>query len=204
MDARIFDYYVKPDASGRRVQTPYMKATPRKKQYTKSFYKSMWTAYDFTKNTDGEVAYSLYANYSSAPGAQYKTVQLQNLQLMQEALLMDMTNRSTTFNIRGFPRIFECNIMRWARGEGSFDCKFGFYQSLSTSFIDFILAYFFPLILSQQLLIIVPLVVYEKENRLRVIMKMMGLTDFVYWAINFVFNMVQYMSMYVIDAVVKV
>ena len=204
MDARIFDYYVKPDASGRRVQTPYMKETPREKQYTKAFYKSMWTAYDFTKNTDGEISYSLYANYSSTSGDQYKTVQLQNLQLMQEALLMDMTNRSTSFNIRSFPRIFECNIMRWARGEGSFDCKFGFLQALSTSFIDFILAYFFPLILSQQLLIIVPLVVYEKENRLRVIMKMMGLTDFVYWAINFVFNMVQYMSMYVIDAVVNV
>lgn len=71
-----------------------------------------------------------------------------------------------------------------------------FLQGLSI--IDLVGGFFFPFVLFMLMPIIMSLIMYEKENRLREIMKMMGLKMSVYWLVTYILFFLEYVVLMVV------
>ena len=201
LNTKIYDYWVSQESATntRRQQTPFMKSTTRTKSYQQTLYESMFTAYDVRKVDEetGEINFVSYTNYSGSNG-NYGNLDL-NTDLMMRAIVKNFTSRTVTSKRRSFPERGECNIEAWARGEEELSCPShpaGFF--VNVSLVDFIASYFLIYILLLHFFVITSMIVYEKENRLRMIMKMMGLGDFIYWVVNYFFYLFQYLAMVLI------
>ena len=201
MNSRIYDYWVSQESASntRRQETPVMKATARTKSYQKVLYDSMFTAYDVQKidAATGAIDFVVYTNYSGSNGNR-GNLDL-NTDLMMRAIVKNFTSRTLTSKRRSFPAKGECNVDEWARGNAELSCPShpgGFF--INVSLVDFIASYFLIYILLLHFFVITSMIVYEKENRLRMIMKMMGLSDLTYWVVNYLFYLFQYLAMVLI------
>ena len=124
--------------------------------------------------------------------------------VLDNALLRHHTNRGVQVGVKSFPLNVKCNKEAWLRGKVypdqyervDLDCPLilpKFIQNFSI--LDFAPYLFVPLFLLMQMLIITNVIVFEKQNRLLIIMKMSGLRSSTYWLVTYFFNYVQYCGM---------
>ena len=111
--------------------------------------------------------------------------------MMDSAIVRKHTNnqRDIVPTYMEMKRKFVCNRDEWLRNIDSVDLKCDMLpRFLQLSIIDFVAAQLFPFIFSIHIFIIINVIVYEKENKLRIIMKMNGgLENSIYWMVNYFF-----------------
>ena len=123
---------------------------------------------------------------------------------MNEALIKEhVTGGARRYRERNFPSPFTCNRDEWAKAQLAgdmsveLDCDL-VPDALNISFSDFISSFFMPWFLVMVMWFSVTLLVYEKETGLRQVMKTMGLSNFAYWSVNYLFYFAQYMVVMII------
>ena len=108
---------------------------------------------------------------------------------MDSFIVAKHTNgRQLSIRFKGFPQKFHCNRDEWLNGTvPTLQCDLlqGFLQY---SILDFVAAQLFPFLFFLPAFLVTNLLVYEKENRLRIIMKMFGLQNFSYWVSDCLFH----------------
>jgi ABC-type multidrug transport system ATPase subunit len=204
LDQALFD-----DWGGKEVSTPYMTSIPKSKVgYKFHFYLSKFGAFDFKSADNSKAQYDITAFYNNTgtgnggqrtPKGNWKSLTW----LIDNAVVKRFTSRQVSVKFKTMPRSFSCNRDEWIDSELSgaknvdlkCDLLAGF---LSFSILDFILIRMLPYILMLYMFVILSLVVYEKQAKLRMIMKMMGLKMSVYWAITYLFYLCQYGLMIVL------
>ena len=130
--------------------------------------------------------------------------------MMDSALVRKHTGRGIHVAAKTFPKTTKCNRDAWLAGElkktdkVDLDCPLLVPQALSGSILDASNT-LLPLFLMLQMLALTGTVVFEKEAKLRMIMKMMGLRMDVYWLVTYIFNYTQYwctvMCIWIIGAI---
>merc|ERR1711998_475692 len=115
---------------------------------------------------------------------------------MGDAAFVKMKTNRTIQSVRqqSFPQKFVCNRDEWLRGEADeLDCDslLGFLGAIDIS------GYLMGTLVNFQMwvLIIIPIVtiVYEKEHRMLIIMRQMGLSTRVFWHVTYLFELTKFM-----------
>ncbi len=203
LEATLFERHANKN---REVQTPYMKA--RDKYYVgyKSHYYEadvIALAFDKASLDTGELDYAVYFNFSGSsteawPNLRSRDSHWNHLTAMANRMAVQkltVGNRDLeTVRMQGFPTEFKCNRDEWLNddtGKVELDCPamLGFLNFNIADFIAGIMMMFFfwvPVFGTVQV------VVYEKQYRLRVIMRMMGLTADVYWLVTYALEVLKY------------
>mmetsp|Transcript_8009 Transcript_8009/g.14688 ORF Transcript_8009/g.14688 Transcript_8009/m.14688 type:complete len:1998 (+) Transcript_8009:47-6040(+) len=185
---------------GEEYQTAFMKSQSSKLaaelKYLERTYLSHWNNYEFRETNPETHQYKYTAFYNnSATRGKMKGNWQALVWAMDNAIVRSITGHGISVQTERFPIPFECNRDAWLRKETTtLKCDL-LPRILSLSILDFFAITLFPYLLMIQMFVVVSLVVYEKENRLRVAMKMMGLGAKVYWAVNFLFYFGQYWVM---------
>lgn len=189
----IFDAW-----GGHEVETELMRSSKEylleESQYFAHQYYAHWQAYEIHDISTSGINFTAYYNNSATSNTHHGNwYALVNL--IDNAFVKNATGRGVRMLTESFPTAFVCNRDEWLQGEAeSLKCDLlqGF---LALSVLDFLGITLFPYLLMAHMFVVVNLVVYEKENRLRMIMKMMGLSMRVYWAVNYIFYFTQYILM---------
>jgi hypothetical protein len=195
LDKAIFD-----DWGGKEQSTTYMNSFPKSEVgYKFHFYLSKFGAFDFKSVDNSKAQYDITAFYNNS-GTGNRITGKGNWKsltwLLDNAIVKKFTTREVSVKFKTMPRSFKCNRDEWLADPKNvaLDCDLlaGF---LSFSILDFIMIRMLPYILMLYMFVILSLVVYEKQAKLRMIMKMMGLKMSVYWVITYLFYLVQYALM---------
>lgn len=149
------------------------------------FYFTKFAAFYFQKADDAAASYKYvaYFNNTGAGGGRpgFETGNwLELVNMMDSAIVQRWTNHTITVSTRGFPRLFALKDLDPIGG---------------LSIIDFVASTLLPFLLMLYIYIIVGALVYEKEQKLRMMMKMSGMSMTVYWGVNYVFFFLQYSAM---------
>ena len=170
---------------------------PPSLDYNRRQFLAHWQAYEMQSSNSqaGTYAYTAFYNNSGSGNTQQGNWQVLALGL-NNAILSLHTNKTLRLLTQPFPRKLSCNRDEWLAGEEKLDCDL-LPSELRLSIVDFVALSLFPYLLMLQIFIVVALIVYEKENKLRLIMRMMGLGSSVYWMVNFLFYLTQYAVMVV-------
>jgi len=119
------------------------------------------------------------------------------------------TNRKIKTSIRNYPGFYDCDNDAWAEAISNAStvrerfaarsmklrCPAFLTGVLSRNLLDFVGPIIFPYFFLLYMWVIMNLIVYEKEVKLRMYMKMMGLTTFVYYFVAYIFYLFQYLLM---------
>lgn len=149
------------------------------------FAYTKFAAFAFQRADDGNGSYKYvaYFNNSGAGGgkAGFETGNwLELVNMMNSAIVQRWTNHSITVSTRGFPTLFSYDLIDPLGGR---------------SIIDFVASSLLPFLLMLYIYVIVGALVYEKEQKLRVMMKMSGMSMTAYWGVNYIFFLLQYSIM---------
>merc|ERR1712166_679351 len=96
-----------------------------------------------------------------------------------------------TMQLNAYPKPFLCEREKWLAGE-AYSCPSLLQGFLSISIVDFILMQFLPIILMLMIYPTVTAIVYEKQAKLRMIMKMQGLPMYVYYIVTYCLHYAMY------------
>lgn len=178
--------------------TPQME---NNEDYRQHFYLSDWTAraYSAVDSVSGAYEYVTYYNNSALENRPGWYNWIYAVWQVDDGIVRKHTGRGVRVLKRTFPREFQCNRDEWIDSPltTNLECDL-LWGPLRFSILDFAMINFMPLILLLMQFIIVGAIVYEKANRLRMVMKMMGLKSTVYWLVNYTFYYSQYSAMIVI------
>ena len=181
---------------GINVETEYMKeAAPREVVgYRHHYYNTQTMAYDFTAfNTEtGVFDYTAYFNNSGTDDDKTGNW-LATSELITTAIYDSMLgkNKRPTMQLATFPAPFLCERDKWLAGE-EYNCDSLLTGFLRVSIVDFILTQFLPIILMLMIYPTVTSIVYEKQAKLRMIMKMQGLPMPVYYVVMYALHYIMY------------
>jgi ABC-type multidrug transport system ATPase subunit len=181
---------------GENVETAYMKeAAPRDVVgYRHHYYNTQTMAYDFSAfNTDtGEFEFTAFFN-NSATDDDKTGNWLAISELITTAIYDSMLgkNKKPTMQLQPFPTQFKCERDKWLAGK-DFNCDSLLVGFLRVSVVDFILTTFLPIILMLMIYPTVTAIVYEKQQKLRMIMKMQGLPMPVYYVVMYALHYFMY------------
>jgi len=187
---------------GQEYQTPFMASSaptlPDTERYTERQYYSKFGAYVFTKSDADQAQFDVLIYHNqTAVSNEVTTNWLALTYLLDSAVSREyLENREMAPRLKDMPSAFVCNRDAWLNGSTtSLNCDL-LPAFLRLSILDFVAASLFPYIFMLQAFLIVTAIVYEKENRLRVIMRMNGgLRNSVYWSVTYVFYFVQFFVM---------
>lgn len=181
---------------GEEVNTEYMKKASNRtlEGYKHHYYEVNTMAFDFADATDVEkgvydfVAYFNNSGISDSRNGNWMPIST----MMIDAIFRNASVSRPKVTIATMPEKFKCNRNAWLDGKEDLDCPGLIPIQLQGGILDSILGIFMPIILMLMIYPTVTGIVYEKEHRLRIIMKMQGLPMPVYYFVTYA---IQY-SMY--------
>jgi hypothetical protein len=171
---------------------------PPNEAYLERFFLTRFSGLAFSRADADAAAYEYLVYFNkTAVGGDDTTNWKELLAVVEQALVSrHLQGAVLEPRYKKMPVKFRCNRDAWLLGtDANLECDLvtGF---LSYSILDFVAAQLFPFIFLLHAYLIVNLIVYEKENRLRVIMKINGgLRDSVYWSVTYVFFATQFIIM---------
>ena len=194
------------DYSSGEVSTPYMKS--REKYhigYKQHYYTSDVLAFEFdhVDMVTGESSYSAYWNFSGTSSQPFPVIRARgshwnHLILMADSMFVSTltggSKRIGGVRTQTFPQKFDCNAEEFIyddTGTVKLDC-FPLLRFLNYNLADYIAGIMMMFFFWAPIYGIVQGIVYEKQYRLRVIMRMMGLTSNVYWLVTYVLEVLKY------------
>jgi len=199
--AAELDYDVYHDWFGQEYQTQLMVDTegalPDQERYMARQFYSRFGAYQvtFSNATAAEFDVIVYHNQTAVSDDQTDNWFVLQY-LFDSAVAKAYTGRTTETRTQDMPVKFVCNRDAWLTGQNAtLDCDL-LPAFLKLSILDFVAAQLFPYIFMLQAYLIVTAIVYEKEAKLRIIMRINGgLRNSVYWLVNYLFYWVQFIIM---------
>jgi len=196
------DQYFYDSWYGKEVQTQLMKdkskELSREKSYLERSYYANFHGFDFSEADDQSGKYSYTAFYNNSATRNSRIGNWRSIVwLMDNAIVKHHTGHGIKVRTKSFPKKFECNRDAWAKGENrTIDCPSLLGPQLSI--LDFAATLLFPYIFLLHSFVIVSLIVYEKETKLLMIMKMMGLESPSYWIVTYLWFLVQFLFMFLL------
>merc|ERR1711871_123168 len=197
------------DWYGDNVNTDYMKSVSNRtlEGYRHHYYDVNMMAFDFGQSdvNTGQFDLIAYFNNSATEGGQRGVVDASKTHngnwipitnMIVNAIfgmLVEGKTRSDAM-VQEFPSKFVCNRDEWLEGKAELDCPGLIPAQLQSSPLDSILDVFFPIILMLMIYPTVTSIVYEKQERLLIIMKMQGLPAPVYYIVTYVVHYVMYIT----------
>lgn len=182
---------------GRELSSTLMKEISllEEQQYLRRQYYSHWSSYEVHTASQGNLSYTAFFNNSGTKNRGNGNWHALILG-MDNALVRNLTGHNLHVKVGVIPSAFECNRDAWLANNGTkLECNSLLPSILVRSVLDFIGISLFPYLLMIHMFIIVSILVYENEKKLRMIMKMMGLQMKVYWLVNYLFYLCQYSIM---------
>ena len=187
------------DWGGQNVETQYMKeAAPRNLVgYKHHYYNTQTMAFDFVKFNTNEGIFDYVAYFNNSATKDEKDGNwLAISELFTTAIFDEMLgkNKKPVMRTQAFPTKFKCNRALWLEtgNIGDLDCPSLLFGFLQYSIIDFVLLNLLPIIMMLVIYPTVTAIVYEKQQKLRMIMKMQGLPMPVYYAVMYVLHYIMY------------
>merc|ERR1711881_495226 len=161
--------------------------------YDADFVALDWTKYD---DTSAKYEYTIYHNTSATERDDTYNWMYLN-QWVSNAILKKQVNKQTSAMTQGYPTKFQCNRDEWIDsgmdGSVALDCPALLFSFLRLSIVDFFMQQFLPFFMIVYGYSLVVLLTYEKENKLRIIMKMQGLKMSVYFWVNYFYFLGQFL-----------
>lgn len=199
-DRNAMDFNIYKSWYGREVQTPFMATEapttlPGDLIYKARQYKSRVSALYVRKITNTEMDIVIYHNKTA--NRNLRTANWVPLVHNAEAAFIRSTlGREVEMRTQEMPTAFKCNRDEWIKNTNlDLDCDL-LPTFLRLSIIDFVAVQLFPFLFFTFAFLIVNQIVYEKEQKLRVIMRMNGgLKNSVYWVVAFWFFYAQFVIM---------
>jgi len=119
-------------------------------------------------------------------------------QWVNNAILRKQIDRQSAMMTQRFPVKFQCNRDAWLDDGASgnnvpLDCPALLFSFLRLSIVDFFMENFMPFFMIVYGYAMTVLLTYEKEQKLRIIMKMQGLKMSVYFWVNYLYFLGQFM-----------
>ena len=189
---RIYSNWYGYELETERTRTARL---PTSMLYLQRQFYAHWQAYEMVSANSAAARYEYTGFYNNSGSGNTEHGNWQILTLgMNNAIFSHHTNLSLQVYTQRFPRKLQCNRDEWLAGDEALDCDL-LPPVLKLSIVDFVALTLFPYLLMLQIFIVVALIVYEKENKLRLIMRMMGLGTTIYWVVNFLFYLTQYAIM---------
>ena len=181
---------------GDNVETDYMKkSAPRNVVgYKHHYYNTQTMAFDF-QSFDTETGVFDYIAYFNNSGTDDKKTGnwLAISDMIITPIFDEMLGQGSkpTMQLNAYPKPFLCEREKWLAGE-AYSCPSLLQGFLSISIVDFILMQFLPIILMLMIYPTVTAIVYEKQAKLRMIMKMQGLPMYVYYIVTYCLHYAMY------------
>ena len=175
--------------------------------YRHHYYDSNMMAFDFTESDvrTGKFDVIAYFNNSATEGGQRGVVDAAKTHngnwipitnMIVDAIFGKLVGDGSRPDVKmqSFPNKFECNRDEWLEGKADLDCPGLIPAQLQGSPLDSILDVFLPIILMLMIYPTVTSIVYEKQERLLIIMKMQGLPTPVYYIVTYVVHYAMYIT----------
>lgn len=164
------------------------------------FFSTIPTAVAFEESTEvNKGKYRLRHFFNNSGSGARKTGNWVMLEwLANNAIIKYHVGRGLQVFETDFPKKFECNRDEWVNGqlglsaEVELDCPSLLPGILRINILDFVGWVMMPQFLLLHMIIITNMIVGEKQNKLRFIMKMHGLESKVYWGVTYAFYYAQY------------
>ena len=194
---------------GDNVNTDYMKATSDRtlEGFRHHYYDSHIMAFDFGEANvkTGIFDITAYFNNSGTEGGQRGTADASKTHngnwipitnMIVKAIYNHLvgTDSRPDVMLQEFPNKFKCNRDEWLEGKADLDCPALIPSQLQGSPLDSILDVFLPIILMLMIYPTVTSIVYEKQERLLIIMKMQGLPTPIYYLVTYAVHYAMYIS----------
>lgn len=153
-----------------------------------------WERYDDTKS---QYSYTVYHNTTATKRDDTKNW-MALTQWVNNAILRKQIDRQSAMMTQRFPVKFQCNRDAWLDDGASgnnvpLDCPALLFSFLRLSIVDFFMENFMPFFMIVYGYAMTVLLTYEKEQKLRIIMKMQGLKMSVYFWVNYLYFLGQFM-----------
>merc|ERR1711881_97955 len=187
--------------NGKEVGPEYDELVKKQKTlgYRWHYYDADYAAIDWKKYDDakGQYSYTIYHNTTAT-----ERVDTQNwmalTQWVNNAILRKQKDIQSSMMTQRFPVKFKCNRDEWLDDGMSgekvpLDCPALLFSFLRLSIVDFFMESFMPFFMIVYGYSMTVLLTYEKEQRLRIIMKMQGLKMSVYFWVNYFYFLGQFM-----------
>merc|ERR1711959_275828 len=164
------------------VETDFMALDVEKEDYTKSQFD--YTIYHNTSATKRDDTYNWLAL----------------TQLVNNGIMKKQINKDASVMTKPFPTKFKCNRDEWLDNNmrGKLDCPSLLFGFLGLNIMDFFLGAMMPWFMILYGYSMTVLVTYEKEHKLRIIMQMQGLKSSVYFWVNYLYFLFQFLLLCII------
>ena len=191
---------------GDNVETKYMQeVAPRNVVgYKHHYYNTQTMAFDF-ETFDTETGVFDYVAYFNNSGTD--DTKTGNWLAISEMIITPIFDEmigidsKPTMQLATFPNKFKCERDKWLAGE-AYDCPSLLSGFLSISIVDFILLQFLPIIMMLMIYPTVTAIVYEKQQKLRMIMKMQGLPMSVYYFVTYALHYLMFVIICILMTIV--
>jgi ABC-type multidrug transport system ATPase subunit len=160
---------------------------PATQQYRQRQFYTKFGAAAFGATDPDNAQYQVMLYHNRTAVSNLKTANWKELSSLMDSAIVrtHLPARDTAVRFKDMPLAFKCNRDAWLNGT---------VPDLNCDLLQGSLL--FPYIFLIQAFLIVTSIVYEKEQRLRVIMRMNGgLRNSVYWGVTYVFYFVQFIIM---------
>ena len=186
--------------NGKEVGPEYDELVKKQKTlgYRWHYYDADYAAIDWKKYDDakGQYSYTLYHNTTAT-----ERIDTQNwmalTQWVNNAILRKQKDIQSSMMTQRFPVKFKCNRDEWLddreSGKTPLDCPALLFSFLRLSIVDFFMESFMPFFMIVYGYSMTVLLAYEKEQKLKIIMKMQGLKMSVYFWVNYFYFLGQFM-----------
>jgi len=183
---------------GIEVSTPLMlaEATNPDLLYKQRQYYSKFGALYVNSLNDSYFDFVLYTNDTADHGS-VTTNWIPLYQVTASAFVRQQIGREVFLRTQEMPLQFVCNRAEWLANPDSVTLVCDLLPAfLQISLLDYVALKLFPFLFTLFMFLVVNQIVYEKELKLRIIMRMNGgLKNSVYWIVAFVFFYVQFLIM---------
>ncbi|KAH9249876.1 hypothetical protein BASA81_012367 [Batrachochytrium salamandrivorans] len=206
MDTSIYSQWY-----GRKIQTALMDSTTfsvPEESYRRRQYLARVTALHLHELSNSSLRAVVYFNKTADGNNDNANWIVASSLVMNAYVKQQLNGRSVQFRLQAMAKRFECNRDEWLMDRKiKLKCDI-LPGALKVSIIDFVAMLLFPFLFFTFAFLVVNQIVYEKEQRLRVIMRMNGgLKNTAYWGVAFLFFLTQFILMglaiYVLGVIAK-
>merc|ERR1711871_498305 len=186
---------------GEEVKFDEMYAKRKEVGYRWHYYDADFTAVDWKKydDTKGQYDYVIYHNTTATKRDDTRNW-MSLTQWYNNAILKKQIGKQSSMMTQPFPVKFECNRDAWLDDQRTgtnvvLNCPALLFSFLRLNIVDFFMQNFMPFFMIVYGYAMTVLLTYEKEHKLRIIMKMQGLKMSVYFWVNYFYFLAQFMML---------
>lgn len=193
LDKDLYD-----DWNGNEIKFSEYEGLANEIGYRWHYYETPFVAFDFSKEDDTNAVYDYTIYHNTTATKRDDTKNWMSLtQMMNNAIMKKHTNKNAFMMTKQFPSKFVCKRDEWLdnKRQGKVDCPALLFGFLGLNIPDFFLGFMMPWFMILYGYSMVVLVTYEKEHKLRIIMQMQGLRSSVYFWVNYLYFLLQFMTL---------